>query len=383
MSQKILLVDDDDLILQGYHRNLHRRFDLEVASQGPHAIQMLEDHGPFAVIVSDMRMPGMSGIELLEVAHQRWPSMIRVMLTGNADQKTAVDAVNHGQVFRFLTKPCPSEELALAIEASLRQYQLQEAERILLEKTLTGSLQVLTDLLSLLDPEAFGWAQITRERARRVALHMGYPKIWCLEVAALLAPIGKLTLPANLVTRARAGGVLSPQELQLLERIPETGARLLESIPRLEEVVEVIRYQGKRFNGGGFPQDGPAGEEIPWGSRILMPLQHFTDIERTRKSLAVAMEELKLKAAWYDPRVLSAMEQCLLPLPGRAAALDRVSPRPIRLLEAGMCLGADLKTQTGKTIIYAGTRLSPPHLMLIRDMGELLGLEDPAFVIEA
>ena len=383
MFQKILLVDDDDNILQGYRRNLHRRFDLEVASLVPQAIQMLEDNGPYAVLVADMRMPGMSGLELLEVARQRWPGMVRVMLTGNADQKTAVDAVNHGQVFRFLTKPCPAEDLALAIEAGIRQYQLQEAERILLETTLTGSLQVLTDLLSLLDPESFSWAKIIRDRARRVALHLGYPKIWCLEIAALLAPIGKLTLPPGLETRVRAGGPMTPQELQLLERTPETGARLLGSIPRLEEVVEIIRYQAKRYNGGGFPHDARTGEEIPWGSRILMPLQHFTDIERTRKSLFVAMEELKLHATWYDPRVLSAMEQCLLPLPGGAKLPEKVTPHPIRLLAAGMCLAADLKTRTGKVLVYAGTRLSPPHIMMIRDMGELLGLEDPAYVLES
>jgi len=383
MPQKILLVDDDENILQGYSRNLHRRFDLEVACMGPQAIQIIEETGPFAVLVSDMRMPGMSGLELLEVARQRWPSMIRVMLTGNADQKTAMDAVNHGQVFRFLTKPCPAEDLALAIEAGLRQYHLQEAERILLEKTLTGSLQVLTDLLSLLDPESFGWAQVIRERARRVALHLGYPKVWCLEIAALLAPIGKLTLPAGLESRAQSGTPMTSQELELLERIPETGARLLGSIPRLEEVVEIIQYQGKRFNGGGFPHDSLSGVDIPWGSRILTPLQHFTTIERARKSMVVAMEELKLHASWYDPQVLAAMEHCLLPLPGGIKVPEKVRPHPVRTLEAGMCLAADLKTQTGKTLVYSGTRLSPPHIMLIRDMGELLGLEEPAFVLES
>ncbi|MDP2877139.1 MAG: response regulator [Holophaga sp.] len=382
MFQKILLVDDDDNILQGYQRNLHRHFNLEVATLGPQAIQLLEDHGPFAVMVSDMRMPGMSGLELLEVARQRWPGMIRIMLTGNADQRTAMDAVNHGQVFRFLTKPCPSEDLALAIEAGLRQYHLQEAEKTLLEKTLTGSLQVLTDLLSLLDPESFGWAQIIRDRACRVALHLGYPNIWCLEIAALLAPIGKLTLPAGLEARMQAGGPMNAQELHLLERIPETGARLLESIPRLEDVVEIVRYQNKRYSGAGFPPTSLKGDNIPWGARILSPLQHFTNIERTRKSIFVAMEEVKLHAAWYDAQVIAAMEHCLLPLPGGVKVPEKVSPRPTRVLEAGMCLAADLKTQTGKTLIYSGTRLCPPHLMLIRDMGELLGLEEPAYVLE-
>lgn len=382
MSQKVLLVDDEEPVLQGYQRNLHRRFDLTLTLNGAQAIHILEDQGPFAVLVSDMRMPEMSGLELLETARRRWPSMIRIMLTGNADQKTAMDAVNQGQIFRFLTKPCPPEQLGLSIEAGLRQYHLQEAERVLLEKTLTGSLQVLTDLLSLLDPESFGWAQMIRDRARRVALYLGYPNIWCLEIAALLAPIGKLTLPNGLDARARSGQPMTGQELQLLERMPETGARLLASIPRLEDVVEIIRYQGKRYNGEGFPHDARAGEEIPWGARILAPLQHFTDIERTRKNLSVAMEELKLHAAWYDPQMLAAIEQCLLPPTGTSRIPDKVVPHPSRFLEAGMCMAADLKTQTGKTLIHAGTRLTPPHIMLIRDIGELLGLVDPAYVLE-
>ena len=113
-----------------------------------------------------------------------------------------------------------------------------------------------------------------------------------------------------------------------------------------------------------------------------MPLQHFSESERTRHNLFVAMEELKRHANWYDPQVLSAIEHCLLPLPGNTKSPEKVTPRATRCLEAGMCLAADLKTMTGKTIIHAGTHLSPPHLMLIRDIGELLGLEEPAYVLE-
>jgi len=379
MSRKILLVDDDANVLEGYQRHM-RGFHLEVAASGPEAVEFLEAEGGVAVLVADMRMPGMTGLELLEITRRRWPHIVRIMLTGNSDQKTAVDAVNDGQVFRFLSKPCSSVEMVNAVEAALQLYEVEQAERALLEKTLNGSLKVLTDLLSLLDPESFRSGQVIRERIRRLGQQLAYPDPWCLEAAAMLAPIGRLTLPAGLAAKGDSGVPLEPREVQLLERVPETGAQMLESIPRLDEVARIIRYQAKRFNGGGFPFDSTAGEDIPFGARILMPLMAFTRMERARRSLTIAWEDLKLHAAWYDPRVLDAIESALM-TPGNTHTESTPSrPIPPEILEAGMTLAADLRTVTGKVVIHGGTRLSPPHLMLLRDVSQLLGLESPAFI---
>ena len=106
MAHKILLVDDDRNILSGYQRVLRKAFDLETALGGEEALRLLTMDGPFSLVVADMQMPGMSGLELLDKAQTVSPDTIRIMLTGNTDQKTAADAVNQGQVFRFLTKPC-------------------------------------------------------------------------------------------------------------------------------------------------------------------------------------------------------------------------------------------------------------------------------------
>jgi len=381
MFRKVLLVDDDENILQGYLRNLRRGFAVQVATGGAEAIRLLESQGPFALLVADMRMPGMSGLELLEVARMKWPGMIRVMLTGNADQKTAVEAVNRGQVFRFLNKPCLPEDLARVIEAGLRQHQLQEAERELLEKTLTGSLQVLTDLLSLIDPPSFGWSQVVKERARIVAQSLGFGDIWCLEIAALLAPIGRLALPREVAQATLSDDRLPMKEYEMLRRVPEVGANLLASIPRMEGVVEIIRYQSKGFDGEGFPEDGVRGEDIPLGARILRPLLDFMAIERIRGDKRVAMEALKLKGECYDPAVLQAVEACLLGHAAPGPVLHTVLPCPIRSLQAGHCLAENLTTATGKVLLHAGTHLRPPHLLLIRDAGDLLGLQEPAYIV--
>src|ERR1039457_2934499 len=156
MSTKILFVDDDANILAGHQRTLRKDFTLDVALGGEQGLVMILTKGPYAVIVADMQMPGMNGIEFLMKAETKAPDTVRMMLTGNADQKTSVDAVNRGHVFRFLTKPCEPETLMQTLNAGLKQYRLITAERELLEKTLHGSIKVLADVLSLIDPLSFG-----------------------------------------------------------------------------------------------------------------------------------------------------------------------------------------------------------------------------------
>jgi DNA-binding NtrC family response regulator len=134
MAEKILLVDDDRNILDGYRRSLSREFQLETALGGQEALNLATNSGPYAVVVSDMRMPGMDGIELLRTIKTRWPDTIRVMLTGNADIDTAVNAINEGSIFRFLNKPCSKEMMGKTLTASLMQYRLITAEKSCLNK---------------------------------------------------------------------------------------------------------------------------------------------------------------------------------------------------------------------------------------------------------
>ena len=128
MKQNILLVDDDCNILQGYKRGLRKWFKLDTASSGKEAIERIERDGPYAIVISDMCMPGMNGLELLCVLKEKNPDIVRIMLTGNADQKTAVDAVNRGEVFRFLCKPCTPEAMAEVLKSGLAKHQLIQQE---------------------------------------------------------------------------------------------------------------------------------------------------------------------------------------------------------------------------------------------------------------
>ena len=109
MKPRILLVDDDPLLLAGLKRQLRRHFRIETAPGGAEALALVQGEEPFMVVVSDYRMPGMNGNQFLAQVREISPDTIRIMLTGFADVGAAVDAINEGQIFRFLNKPCPSE----------------------------------------------------------------------------------------------------------------------------------------------------------------------------------------------------------------------------------------------------------------------------------
>ena len=123
MRTKILLVDDDEMLLAGLKRQLRNKFQVETAISGENAVKMVEDNGPYAVVVSDYMMPGMNGIELLTQVKQTDPDTIRMMLTGSADMATAVKAVNEGSIYKFHPKPCPAETLSDAIQSGIEEYR--------------------------------------------------------------------------------------------------------------------------------------------------------------------------------------------------------------------------------------------------------------------
>jgi diguanylate cyclase (GGDEF)-like protein len=146
-SANILLVDDEVSVLEGYRRRLRKQFRLDTAISGQEAIEMLCNNPPYAVIISDMRMPNMSGLELLARARELSPDTVRIMLTGNSDQQTVVDAVNQGEVYKFLSKPCDSETLAAAIQDGVERYQQAKLNRALLQQS-TSKVKGLTQRLS-------------------------------------------------------------------------------------------------------------------------------------------------------------------------------------------------------------------------------------------
>lgn len=377
MSERILLVDDEENVLQAYTRTLRRRFELSTALGGQAALEAVERDGPFAVIVADMRMPGIDGVQLLARMKDEHPDTVRLMLTGNADQGTAQEAVNQGEVFRFLTKPCEPDVLAMALEAALEHHRRILGERALLEQTVQGAVRMLIDLLALLAPASLSRAQRTAELSVQVAQDLGMGDHWQVGVAAFLAQIGSLTLPHGLLARAQSGAHLEAEDLAALARVPATSAQLIRNVPRLEPVAEIVAH-AKDWLVPAEPVEGTlAGEDLPLGSRILHAVADY--LSRPQEGFqAPPLVQMRMEAGRFDPRVLEALEGRV---EATAAAQKGQEQRLlVNELRPGMTLVRDVATTDGWLVAPEGTLLAPHHLERIRNFHRLNGVLEPVTV---
>ncbi len=379
MNEKILFVDDDENLLASCERNL-RKFRLDTATGGEAGLRRIAESGPYAVVVADMQMPGMNGIQFLTAVKERSPNTVRMMLTGNADQDTAVRVVNESNIFRFLTKPCPLDVVSKALEDARGQYRLVMAEKELLNKTLNGSTKLLTDILSMMEPESFGRAQMMREIITHVAKQFQADNDWEIHLAAMLAPLGCVTVPPEILVRYRNGNALSRVEEDVVNNLPETSARLLANIPRLGGVANIVRYQNKLFNGQGFPKDTVRGDLIPLGARLLKILNDLAQLQIGGMVRAQALSEMQSRLGWYDPSLLEAV-RAYYGLAQQANEHERQSISVDLLdLAPGMMLHSNIETKDGLLILSAGHQINEMTLEKIHNFERLSGIKTPIFV---
>jgi serine phosphatase RsbU (regulator of sigma subunit) len=160
MKDKILLVDDDEMVLAGLKRQLRNHFSIDTALSGEEALQRVQESGPYAVIVSDYMMPGMNGIEFLSYVKKSDPDTVRMMLTGTADMPTAIRAVNEGSIFQFHPKPCPADTLCQAIESAIGKYRkviCHQKELNNFKSSLAQASRVQQKLMPKADPQVDGF----------------------------------------------------------------------------------------------------------------------------------------------------------------------------------------------------------------------------------
>lgn len=372
MGEKILFVDDEINILAGFKRQLRKEFAMETALGPEEGLRVLKERGPFAVVVSDLRMPVMDGIEFLANVRKMYPDTVRMVLSGHADLQTAIKAVNEGNIFRFLTKPCHSDTLAKVLTAGITQYRLISAEKELLERTLKGSIKVMTELLSLANPEAFGRSSRIKRYVAQVAKFMGITDSWRLETAAMLSQVGFVILPQETLNKLYRGETLEGEEKELFDRHPVITADLLRNIPRLEEVAKIIQYQEKYFDGTGTPRDEIRGEEIPLGARILKAVLDLDMLNAAGASKKEGLARLGKREGLYDPKVLHAIEMAL----GVKQRYEVVS-LGVAKLKGGMILGEDVTTEQGKLLISKGQEVSRPLIERLKNVAELARIKEP------
>ncbi|GFK95187.1 Hydrogenase transcriptional regulatory protein hupR1 [Fundidesulfovibrio magnetotacticus] len=362
----VLFVDDDERVLAMFARTLASRFQVETRSDPAEALELVRK-GSVAVAVADLRMPGMDGMEFLARAGELSPNTVKIVLTGHADLESAMAGVNEGRLFRFLTKPCDTQTLVRALEAALEQHRLVTAEKELLRGTLHGCIKVLTEILGQTNPEAFGRAERIKRLARAMAPRLRLKDPWKVELAAMLSQIGCIFIPEEIVQRGSCDGSLSPEELQIYHMHPTVGSQLLSSIPRLEDVREMIRHQEDSL------ADNPAQ---PRGARLLKICLDFDALESCLGSKVDAVGRLKQTPERYDPAILEAFERYVLADTG-------VVPRDIRLAELreGMILGEDLMSETGAMLLAKGLEVNPYSLMRLRNLAKAQKVREPFRVL--
>jgi response regulator RpfG family c-di-GMP phosphodiesterase len=373
MNNKILFVDDEPNVLDGYRRTLRKDYDVHIAEGGENGLATIEHEGPFAVVVSDMRMPGMDGVQFLRRVKEIAPEAVKMMLTGNADQQTAMDAVNEGSIFRFLTKPCPSETLVLTLNAGLEQYRLITAERHLLEQTLNQSLHVLVDILAIVNPTAFSRSARVKKLAREIADTLEIKNSWEVEIAAMLSQIGCITVPEDVLQKITSGAALTDKEASLYHQHPKTGHDLISQIPRMETVAEIVSNQNRRINDEAchFLQRETI-DEPTLGARVLKAVLDFDKLIISGKPPRNAFKELGERIGWYDPFVLDALKAIIDTTVDEFVSLDISIPD----LKPGMILDSPLISIRGSLLLTAGQEISMSLILRLLNLVETGLIDD-------
>ncbi len=374
MNKKILFVDDDSNLLAALKRGMRKQFDISVAVGPQLGLEMISQMGPFAVVVADMRMPGMDGIEFLSRVKEIAPDTVRMMLTGNADLQTAINAVNEGNIFRFLTKPCPQETMVTTVEAGLEQYRLITAERELLEKTLMGSLRMLSEILSLVNPLAFSRATRVRRYVHHIGAQRGNPDNWWeFEVAALLSQIGCVTLTADTLDKVYARVALSEEEQQMFAAHPTVAYNLLTKIPRLEPIAQMVANQQKSFF--MYPAlPTLAGEErdMAFGGQVLKVVLDFDRFVINGMTKQEALTRLRQHPEDYNPDLVIALSSFHMDEMSEIVKMVRVKE-----LKAGMIADRDIRAQNGLLLVPAGQEITYPVLERLRNFARQIGVVEP------
>ncbi|MCC6396794.1 MAG: response regulator [Bacteroidetes bacterium] len=380
-NNRVLYVDDEEPLLAAFS-SLLRREHVEVTTlHAPQEIEtVLQREGPFAMVFSDLRMPGMDGVAVLEHVAKTHPHTMRVLVTGFADHESTIRAINDGGIQRYISKPWEDRTLRELVREGVRAHNLEshnthlleelktrnEAMKELLQGTLAGSTRILSDLVGHVNPEAA--AQVDRiRRAGKTVLAM-LPNVGSLERwealrAFDLFNLGIAALPAWILVGLTKHGLSS------IERFPHAtthnllASDMLKEIPRFEGVARIIRLQQKDYDGSGPPaEDVVAGVEIPLGARILHVLIDL-DRQSTRHFRGRAvLEQMARHPEKYDVSIIRTL------LEGKSASQPSAMSTVHSLdeLQTGALLLNDIVTEDGQILLRKGMILSDGALVMIR-----------------
>jgi response regulator RpfG family c-di-GMP phosphodiesterase len=350
---RLLCVDDEPNVLEGIARGLRRDYDVVTATSAAEGLAIIAAQPQFAIVMSDLRMPGRDGISFLAEVHRVAPDTVRVLLTGQADLDGAIAAINEGHIFKFLTKPLPLPLLTKALAGAAEQYRLITSERVLLEQTLHGSLKALTDILALAQPTAFGRATRLKRHVSELAERVAVADRWQVEIAALLSQVGSITLQPDLLEKLYYGKALTRQEAALAARLPRIAEQLIEHIPRLEPVREILKHIDTPFAVSGSTRPA-VPQNVPIGARLLAIAIDFDVLDAQGMLPGLAMDTLEGRPGRYDPALLREFRA----LRGLEVGVDAVREMRLADVAVGMVFAGDVLSANGQLLIARGQEVT-------------------------
>ena len=399
--KRILVVDDEEIVRIALRQTLRReRYEVTACSSPEEGLQVLKTEA-FSVIISDYQMPGMTGLDFLAHAKQLQPDATRILITAVLSLDTVIEAINKGEIYRFVVKPWIREELLATVRNAIQRHDLIVRNTVLQATTLAMNDQLVSlnkRLESRVSAEADQRQRLSEmNEALQLNLHHSvqlclkvlqsfYPTLGTqarrvlglcramadllklsesdrqtLELAAWLHDIGLVGAPRGLIRKwMQHPETLNPAERGIIEQHPILGEELVDFAANLKLVGRVIRGHHEQFDGRGFP-DRLAGKEIPWLARLLAVAVAYAEQQAPH---AVAVEMLTLGSGWrFDPEavqvLLRALPHASLPRQEREIGLSELKP--------GMTLAAGVKTRSGMLLVPEGQVLSEAHVEAINN----------------
>ena len=269
---KVLFVDDDPKLLSSIRRMFGRTFTIQTAQSGAEALDILESIGPFAVVVSDIKMPKMDGISFLSQVKERYPDTVRMLLTAYANLQNAVDAINSGYVFRLLMKPCHDQDMQQALNDAIaqhhliqNQYELEALQK--LKIALDGIVSGFVALVEARDPYTAGHQKKVTNLALAIADTLGMEDETkeSLRLGSMVHDIGKVYVPAEFLNKPAK---LTDAEMTIIKTHPVVGYNILQHVEFPWPVSKIVLQHHERLDGSGYP-NGLCRQEILPESQIL------------------------------------------------------------------------------------------------------------------
>ena len=370
--ERVLFVDDETHVLDGIQRTLRKHVAIHTASSGAEGLRLLQEAGPFSLVISDMRMPGMNGAQFLSTVRDQAPDTVRMILSGQADLPSTIAAVNDGHIFRFLCKPCPADKLLGAVEEGLKQYRLITAEKVLLEQTLSGAIKMLIEILGMVSPGASSRASRLQRYVQELAIALQLPVRWQWITAAYVSQIGCVTLPKEIMAKVEAAQPLSHDEKQLYESHPRIAGTLLSTIPRLEDIAAIVTAQFGAIDVAEQPAQMHLWDLRTTGAMLLRVSSVFDRLLSHGESHIDAIHAIRALKLGAPESVLQALH--LMKVTSREFT---VRPIGVKDLAIGMILDEDLKSCKGIRLVPAGQEITRTLMVKLASIVDGVGVAEP------